>query len=219
MVALTESNVGKALEWAYEKAINGIPGSDTAAELAESYIRKHTSMDAAINSLINYQITKCATSGFITGLGGVVTMPVTIPANIASVMYVQMRMVAAIAHMRGFDLKDDQVQTFVYACLTGQTVNEVVKSAGIKIGLKVGEAQIKRIPGEVIKKINQAVGFRLVTKFGQKGVINLGKMVPLIGGVIGGSFDAVTTKTIAQAARNSFKEGGYNKGEIIIDMV
>lgn len=219
MVALTESNVGKALEWAYEKAINGIPGSETAAELAESYIRKHTSIDAAINSLINYQITKCATSGFITGLGGVVTMPVTIPANIASVMYVQMRMVAAIAHMRGFDLKDDQVQTFVYACLTGQTVNEVVKSAGIKIGLKVGEAQIKRIPGEVIKKINQAVGFRLVTKFGQKGVINLGKMVPLIGGVIGGSFDAVTTKTIAQAARKSFKEGGYNKGEIIIDMV
>lgn len=218
MSGLTESNVGKLLEWAYEKAINGIPGTDTAYELAESYLSKNANVDASINSLVNGQITKCATSGFVTGLGGAVTMPVSIPANLASVMYVQMRMIAAIAHMRGYDLKDDQVQTFVYACLTGQSVNEVVKGAGIKLGLKVGEAQIKRIPGEVIKKINQAVGFRLVTKFGQKGVVNLGKMVPLLGGVIGGSFDAISTKTIAYAATETFKKGGDTGGQIIIDM-
>lgn len=219
MAALTESNVAKALEWAYEKAINGVPGTDTAAELAESYLKRHSNNEDAINSLINYQVTKCATSGFVTGLGGVVTMPVTIPANLASVLYMQIRMVAAIAYIRNYDLKDDQVQTFVYACLTGQSVSEVVKNVGIKVGLKVGEAQIKRIPGEVIKQINKAVGFRLVTKFGEKGFLNLGKMVPVIGGVIGGSFDAVTTKTIASAARKSFTEGGYNEGEIIIDMM
>ena len=218
MSDLTESNVGKLLEWTYEKALNGIPGTDTAYELAESYLNKNKNVDASINSLVNWQITKCATSGFITGLGGVVTMPVSIPANLASVMYVQMRMIAAIAHMRGYDLKDDQVQTFVYACLTGQSVNEVVKGAGIKFGLKLGEAQIKRIPGEVIKKINQAVGFRLVTKFGQKGVVNLGKAVPLVGGVIGGSFDAMSTKAIAYAAKETFKEGGYNDGRIIVNM-
>ena len=218
MSGLTESSVDKLLEWAYEKAINGIPGTDTAFELAEGYLNKNTNVDEAINSLVNWQITKCATSGFIAGLGGAIAMPVSIPANLASVMFVQMRMIAAIAHMRGYDLKDDQVQTFVFACLTGQSINEVVKGAGIKIGLKVGEAQIKKIPGEVIKKINQAVGFRLVTKFGQKGVVNLGKMVPLLGGVIGGSFDAMSTKTIAFAARETFKEGGYNESQIIIDM-
>ena len=45
-----------------------------------------------------------------------------------------------------------------------------------QVGLKAGQAQVKRIPGEVIKKINQAVGFRMVTKFGSKGVINLGNV-------------------------------------------
>ncbi len=214
---LTEANVGKVLDWAYEKAVNGIPGTDTAYELAESYLSKNSNVEVCIDSLVKWQITKCATSGFITGLGGVVTMPVSIPANLASVMYVQMRMVAAIAHMRGYDLKDDQVQTFVYACLTGQTVNEVVKGAGIKIGLKIGEAQVKRIPGEVIKKINQAVGFRLVTKFGQKGVVNLGKMVPLLGGVIGGGFDIVSTKTISYAAKESFKCTESNKASVIFE--
>lgn len=214
---LSESNVGKILEWTYEKVINGIPGSEPASVLAESYLKKSENVEEAINSLVNYQITKCATSGFLAGLGGVVTMPVSIPANIVSVMYVQMRMVAAIAHIRGYDLKDDQVQTFVYACLTGQAASELVKDVGIKVGLKVGEAQIKRIPGEVLKQINKAVGFRLVTKFGQTGVVNLGKMIPLLGGVIGGSFDAVSTGTIATAARSTFKQNdGFASAPVLV---
>lgn len=215
MAALTEANVGKVLDWAYEKSIMGIPGTDTAYDLAEDYLSRNSKVEEAINSLVNTQMAKCATSGFLTGLGGVITLPVAIPANIASVLYVQMRMVAAIAHMRGYDLKDDQVKTFVYVCLTGQTVGELVKGTGIKIGMKIGEVQIKRIPGEVVKQINKIVGFRLVTKFGQKGAVNLGKMVPLIGGVIGGSFDAVSTKVIARAARDTFKEVKINKGTII----
>ena len=94
-------------------------------------------------------------------------------------------------------------------------MSDLVKGTGIKIGMKIGEAQIKRIPGEVVKQINKIVGFRLVTKFGQKGAVNLGKMVPLIGGVIGGSFDATSTKIIARAARDTFKEVKINKGTII----
>lgn len=40
---------------------------------------------------------------------------------------------------------------------------------------------VKKIPNEVIKNINQKVGFRLLTKFREKGVINLGKCIPLVG--------------------------------------
>ncbi|MBG9453515.1 EcsC family protein [Lysinibacillus sphaericus] len=219
MSSLTESNVGKLLEWTYEKAVEGIPGTDTAYELAESYLSKNSSPNKAIDSLVKWQTTKCATSGFLSGLGGIVVLPVAIPANIASVIYVQMRMIASIAHIRGYDLKDDQVQTFVYACLTGQSVTELTKQAGIQIGLKVGQAQIKRIPGTVLTKINQRVGFRLVTKFGEKGIINLGKMVPLLGGVIGGSVDAASTKVIASAAKKTFKPGGYdNSNKVILEV-
>lgn len=220
MEELNESKMTKVLDWAYSKAINGIPGTDTAYGLAQNYLNKNRDVDSAIKSLVNWQTTKCATSGFITGLGGIVTIPVAVPANIASVIYVQMRMIASIAHMKGYDLKDDQVKTFVYACLTGQSAAEFLKSAGIQLGMKLGQAQIKRIPGEVLKKINQAVGFRLVTKFGEKGVVNLGKIVPLIGGVVGAGFDAASTRTIAAAAKKTFKDHGYDKDSgIIIDMV
>ena len=57
---------------------------------------------------------------------------------------------------------------------------------------------------QVIKEINKKVGFRLLTKFGEKGVINLGKAIPVIGGLIGGTLDAVSTNTIGNTARDTF---------------
>lgn len=155
-------------------------------------------------------------------MGGLITLPVAVPANITSVILVQMRMVAAIAHMGGYDLKDDQVKSFVYACLAGNGAKDILKNAGIQIGKKLAVNGIKKIPFEVIKKINQAVGFRLLTKFGEKGIINLGKMVPLAGGIIGGTVDAVATNTIGNVAHKLFIQEQKSKKMAepeIIDML
>ncbi|MCU7558582.1 EcsC family protein [Macrococcus capreoli] len=143
MKELTESNVGKVLEWTYDKAENGVPGNQSAEELANSYLKRAKNEEEAIKSLIKWQTAKCTTSGVVTGIGGGFVAAVGIPANLASVMYMQMRMIAAIAHIRGYDLRDDQVQTFVYVCLTGQSINEVLKSSGIKIGRLYNKQEFK----------------------------------------------------------------------------
>jgi hypothetical protein len=184
---LTADTIQQALEWAYDKAVNAsIPGLDNARDMAFSYQKQDGELVAKVNSLIRWQNTKAGTSGFVTGLGGVITLPVAIPANITSVLYIQMRMIAAIAHMGGYNLQSDQVKTMVYACLCGNAASEVLKSAGVKIGTKLTEQAIRNISGAVLTKINQAVGFRLLTKFGEKGAINLIKLVPVAGGFIGG---------------------------------
>ncbi|WP_225983687.1 MULTISPECIES: EcsC family protein [Bacillaceae] len=220
---LTHDAIMNALDWSYDKAINGgIAGMDTAIELAESYLQKSGTLDQKVQSLINWQNTKSATSGFLTGVGGLITLPVAVPANITSVIFVQMRMVAAIAHMGGYDLKDDQVKTFVYVCLAGNGAKDILKNTGIQIGRKLAVTGIKKIPFEVIKKINHAVGFRLLTKFGEKGVINLSKMVPVAGGIIGGTVDAFATNTIGNLAKKMFiqEPKSYNDDEPdIIDML
>jgi len=194
----------KSLDWAYGSAVDGIPGLDSAEEMASDYKDSGRTPWQNANSLIRWQNTKAGVSGFLTGLGGIITMPVTIPANLASVMYVQIRMIAAIAILGGHDLKNDKVKTLVYACMAGNGAKDILKSAGIVIGEKLTTQAIKNITGKTVVAINQKVGFRLVTKFGEKGVINLGKMVPLIGGLIGGTFDTVTTNTIGNVARNTF---------------
>jgi uncharacterized protein (DUF697 family) len=131
-------------------------------------------------------------------------MPVTIPANITSVMYVQIRMIAAIAHMGGHNLNNDIVKSLVYACLTGNAAKDIFKDMGIVVGRKLTENAIKSISSKTITAINQKVGFRLLTKFGEKGVINIGKAVPLLGGFIGATFDSVATNTIGNIARDTF---------------
>ena len=139
----------------------------------------------------------------------IITLPVSIPANVGSVLYVQMRMIACTAYMAYYDLNSDQTQTFVYACLAGVTVNNILKQAGIQFGVKFANGVIKKIPGKVLTKINQKVGFRFVTKFGTKGIVNLGKMVPGVGAIVGGGLDLVETKIIADRAYQWFMMGDF----------
>lgn len=178
----------------------------------DDYLAKSKRADEAIDKIIKFQTTKAAVSGFVTGFGGVLTLPVTIPANVTSVILFQMRMIAAIASIRGYDLHSDQVQTFVYASLAGSSVADIIKKSGITISNKLAIGAVRKIPGAVLTKINQAVGFRLATKFGTKGVVNLGKLVPVAGAGVGAIFDAATTKAIARMAKKTFTDDGIDLG-------
>ena len=217
--------VGKALDLTYGKAVEGVPGvpgMESAEGLAKDYLNDEGSLEDRVNALIRYQVLKASTSGFVTGLGGILTLPVAIPANLASVMYLQLQMVAAIAHMGGYDVKSDRVRSVCYACLCGNAATDVLKGAGITIGRKLTERAIKQMSYEVIKKINQVVGFRMITKFGQTGAINLGKGIPLVGGIIGGTFDGTTTYAIGRVARGIFVTGddaGEERAEGADDVV
>ncbi|WP_230986580.1 EcsC family protein [Cohnella fermenti] len=206
-MAITQQTITKALDWAYEKVVvGGVPGTQDAYELAAEFSKGKGELRDQINSIIRWQNTKSATSGFLTGLGGIVTLPVAIPANLASVLYIQLRMIAAIAIMGGHDVKDDKVRTMAYASLCGNAAKDILKDVGIVIGKKMAEQGLKKLSGEVIKKINQKVGFRLLTKFGSKGVVNLSKAIPLVGGVTGAVMDGVSTNIIGNTARNLFIE-------------
>ena len=207
-VVLDEEKAGQFLDAVFNKVVSGIPKvSKPVEELAGDYLSRYDTPEKAAKALAKWQYLKCGTSGFLTGLGGFFTLPAlpaTIAANIGSVAYVQMRMIAAIAVMGGYNIASDQVKTMVYVCLTGASVADVLKEAGVKVAEKGLEAAIKKIPGEVLKAINKKLGYRFLTKFGEKGIINLGKMVPVAGAVVGGAVDVVTTSVIAKNAVRLF---------------
>lgn len=208
---VSQEDIMKILDSCYDKCLNGIPKvSSNVEDMANEYLRKYGTKKLACEVMLKNQITKCATSGFITGFGGIVTMPVTVPANVTSVLYVQMRMIACVAYMAGFELNSDETQTFVYACLAGVAVNELVKQASIKFGVKFANGLIKKIPGKVFTKINQKVGFRFITKFGTKGIINFGKLLPGVGAVVGGGLDFVETKMIAKRSYKWFFQHDFS---------
>lgn len=195
----------KVLDWAYDKSLNGIPGfSDPLVKFAETYMKGNGTLEEKINSLIRWQISKTSTSGFLTGLGGLITLPVSIPADISTGIYIHMRMIAAIAHIGGYDINDDRVKSLIYLCLVGEPVKDILKDGGIAIGSKLTVSFLKSISGKTLTKINRMVGFRLATKFGQKGIVNLVKFVPLAGGIVGATVNAVGTNLIGNIAKKTF---------------
>ncbi len=201
---LNHGMIMKLLDWAYARSLSGMGGVDSAIELAETYLKKEGTLDHKINSLINWQTSKAGTSGFITGVGGLATMPFTLPANIASVIYLQIRMISAIAYMGGYDLKDDRVKTAVYICMVGNGAKELLKNISIKAGEKLITHLLTDISAKTILYVNQKVGYKLLVKLSEKGLSNLGKIVPVAGGIIGGSIDAVTTKVVGKMAKKIF---------------
>lgn len=205
---MSELNVDQFISFlsqCYEKALKGIPNSKTAKEIAYEYMERYPDREMAIKKLVDAQVLKCTTSGFLTSLGGFVTLPVAIPANLASIMYIQLRMIASIAVMGGYNPSDDEVQTLAYACLAGMSAADLCKAGGIKaVNAIATKAIAKKLPGALCQKINKAIGFRFITKAGEKGIINLTKLVPVVGGILGGGLDYLGTKTIAKKAYNTF---------------
>ena len=173
------AKIGQIIGWAYERAIKGIPGVSSAKRFADEYLRSHFDPEGAIDSLIQWQVIQAGTAGFLSGVGGVFTLPVAIPTNLAAVLYLQLRMVAAIAHIRGYDVHSDRVKGLVIVCLAGSSATDTLKEVGINIGSKLTLRAIQKIPETMIIKPNRAVGFRLLTKAGAKGIVNLSRIVRL----------------------------------------
>ena len=186
--------LAKTLDWAYEKAVSGFSGVDSAYELGNSYMLGVGTLSDRVDSLIKWQVAKAATSGFLTGVGGVISMPLTIPANIASVIYVQIRMIAAIAYIGGYDLKNDRVKSLIYMSMAGNGAKELIKDISVRASEKA------------MASVLEKVSIKLAAKIGEKGVASLGKAIPFIGGVVGGAFDASSTRVVGKVAKKIFIE-------------
>ena len=192
-----------ALNWLYDQ----VSGTQKTSDLA----KRHLS-DEEIDRRIAYYCAMAGTVGFASNLGGILTLPVALPANLLSVAALQLRLVAEIASARGYDLHGPEVRVLAITCLTGNAAFDIIKDAGIQFGVKVGQRAISQITGATILKINQAVGFRLLTKAGTQGVVNLTKFVPVVGGIVGGTVDALSTKAVGEIARRVFKAPLLNEG-------
>jgi hypothetical protein len=172
--------------------------------LAAGYHEKHGSPEAAIDALIAWQTGAAGAAGFVTGLGGAVTLPVALPAHFVSTLYIQVRLVTAIAHLRGYDIQSDETRLGAFACLAGSAAADRLKTVGVNAGTQFTQQMIARLPAEAVKNLGGVAGFYFVRRAGQHGAVNLTRLLPVLGGVIAGGFDAAATRMIGHAAKKLF---------------
>ena len=106
---------------ALQRAINGVGPLPGAAVAADRQLKEQKGdVEAAVHEVIENNVRWAGGQGFVTNLGGLVTLAATIPANIAGLALLQCRMVAGIAHLRGYDLSDPRVRNAILATILGE---------------------------------------------------------------------------------------------------
>jgi hypothetical protein len=187
---------------ALRRAIRGVgplPGAAAAAEKALA--AEHGNVDRAVRQLIETHVRYAGAQGFATNVGGLATAAVTVPANITGVALIQCRMVASIAHVRGYDLEDQRVRNAVLTCILGEdTVTSLVRRKKLPT-TPMAMATAPTHDPDLDRIISSEVTAALLTKVaGKRIATTVGRRIPLVGGVFGAGADGFGTWQIGRYA-------------------
>ncbi|HET9842705.1 MAG TPA: hypothetical protein VFQ01_11930 [Nocardioides sp.] len=202
-----EGVVGRLVQVLLDAGIDGLGPLRSASEIADLARRDTRTPEGAVKKVVRSHVVTGGVGGFVTSLGGFVTMPVALPANVVEFYVGATRMVAAIAALRGYDVDDPRVRTSVLLTLVGSEADEVLAKAGLSGGTgKMVGLVGQQLPPAALLMLNKAIGFRLLRGFGEKAFARLGRGVPLAGGVVGGGIDVWMMKRIADHALTEFPQ-------------
>lgn len=195
---------GALVERLLDAGIDGRGPFESAQAVANRAREKSRSDEAAVNAIVRRHVATGAAGGFVTGLGGLVTMAVAVPANVVEFYLTATRMVAAIAVVRGYNLSEAQIRTAVLLTLVGAEADDVLRKAGLAAGGRMTDLATRRLPDSALMIVNKAVGFRLVSQLGRGVLSRFGRAVPLVGGAVGAGLDGYLMTRIAEHARTEF---------------
>ncbi len=190
-----------------QRAVHGVGPLPPAAAAAEKQLAEQDGrVDDAIAELIENHASLAAAQGFVTNLGGLVTMAATIPVSITGLALLQIRLVAGIAHLRGYDLNDDRVRNAVVLCVLGeQSVKDLVKAKkvpGTPMVLATAPAYDPVMDTLVAAEVTSAIVGRVV---GKRAASAVARRVPVAGGVWAAGSDAYATYQIGKYAARELR--------------
>lgn len=177
----------------------------SSGHIAAKALREEGSADEAVDAVARGATIGGGIGGFVTGVGGFVTMPIALPANVLEFYVQATRMVGSIATLRGYDLSDERIRTAVLLTLVGSDSHDVLKKAGMSTGGgRLATLATRGMPPAALMVVNKAVGFHLMRGVGLKALGRFGRGIPIAGGFIGGGVDAWMMKRIADHAMREF---------------
>ncbi len=197
--------VARLLERILSVGIDGAGPFESAAKAAERARANSATLTGAVDRIVATHTRSAAVGGFLTSVGGFATMIVAIPANVFEFYVLATRMVASIATLRGYDVKDPQIRTAVMLTLVGSGATDILSRAGVHVGSgTLTSIATRGLPRSALMIVNKAIGFRLLRSVGERTLSRFGRLVPVLGGLVGGALDWQMMRTIADAARREF---------------
>jgi EcsC protein family len=195
---LTASFVREALN----RAIDGVGPLPPAAKAADKQLREQRgNIDRGIHEVIENHVRYAGAQGLLTSLGGALTAALAMPTNLTGLALIQARMVAGIAHLRGYDLYDPRVRNAILTCMLGEdAVNSLIKKKKLPAPpmaiatAPVHDPQLDRV-------LSAEVTSDLITRVaGKRLAVTVGRRVPIVGGVVGMGADGYATWRVGRYA-------------------
>lgn len=176
-------------------------------------------IDRIANACINSHTTKVTTISAVAGIPGGFAMAGTIPADMAQYYWHVFVLAQKLAYLYGFpDLRDengnltdtasDMLTLFVGVMMGASAANQAIKGLAKEFAKQV----IKRLPQKaltktmyypIIKQIAKWIGVKLTKDTFAKG---LGKVIPILGGVISGGPTLATFRPSAKRLQHKLQE-------------
>jgi hypothetical protein len=177
--------------------------------------------EAIVDRLVKTQCGHAAAQGAVTSVGGFATAAVGAPAGLAASLLVQSRLAAAIAYAHGHDPADPGVRARVEEVVSGTTESTAAKRTGVATGTKTASYVLPRLQQRAAARsaARLAAGKSAGAVSSRVAAVTSTRAVPVVGALIGGAFDLVSTRRVADRARRAFAPGGLHgavvDGEIV----
>ena len=196
----------RLVERLLDVGIDGKGPFDSAHTVAAKALRDAAGdADQALRIIARDHRQLGAAGGFITGLGGFFTMPLSLPANILEFYLLATRLTAATAKVRGYDIDQPEIRSAILLTLVGADSDDMLRKAGLHAaGGKLSALALDRLPAPAVMVLNKAVGFRLLARIGQGTFARLGRAVPIVGGMLGAVVDVYMLGRIGKQAAKEF---------------
>ncbi len=191
-----------------DRAIDGIGPLPSAKASADGrLVDAGGDVEQAISRLIRTHTALAGAQGFVTNLGGITSLAVSVPANVVGVTLVQAHLVAAIAAVRGYDLENPRVRNAILVCMLGEdAVKDLIKDGTLPSApMTLATSPVHSAELDTI--VSHEVTAELITRTaGRRAVTLIGRRVPLVGGAVGAGSDGWLTWQIGQYAARELRD-------------
>jgi len=189
-----------------DRGIQGLPPLVSSWELAVRYLSDDSFADnhARVDELIRRESAKNAFLSAVSNVGGLATLPVSIPVGAYASFAYQARLAAAVALVYGHDVRQHRVRVMVGLSMAGRKAVDILKSLGVRFTTMLLERSAAQLSEKVLAETATGVGVRILAQGGQQLPGLLLKSIPVASAVVCGVIDWRYCRAVGRVSRDIF---------------
>ncbi|WP_243363297.1 hypothetical protein [Fundidesulfovibrio terrae] len=190
-----------------DRGIKGLPPLVSSWELAVHYMRdgRYATDDRRVDALIRRESGKNAFATAVTNMGGVMTLPLAIPANVYASFAYQARLAAAVALVYGHDIREHRVRMLVGLSMAGRRAVDILKGLGVRFTTMLLERGAAQLSERVMAEVGPGVGLRILAQGGEQVPGLVLKAVPVASAVVCAAIDWNYCRAVGRVAQRIFR--------------